>query len=144
MKLFQGVSSFVASAAVLGKELTLPELSQTVIISRCEGRTPVPDKEKLSMLAEHQSTLVLFLSAALIHKVVDELSPHYGKDCPVAVVQRATWPNQLIVRGTLDDIADKDKTSKNQIYSNYYRGSCIDIHGFCRFQALLPGILTRF
>ncbi len=111
-EIIPGVSSFVASAAALGKELTLPELSQTVIISRCEGRTPVPDKEKLSMLAKHQSTLVLFLSTGLIHKVVDELSPHYGKDCPVAIVQRATWPNQLIVRGTLDDIADKVKQAK--------------------------------
>ncbi len=72
----------------------------------------MPDKEKLSMLAKHQSTLVLFLSVALIHKVVDELSPHYGKECPVAIVQRATWPNQLIVRGTLDDIADKIKQAK--------------------------------
>ncbi|MCP5007565.1 MAG: precorrin-4 C(11)-methyltransferase [Planctomycetes bacterium] len=111
-EIIPGVSSFVASAAVLGKELTLPELSQTIIISRCEGRTSVPDREKLSMLAEHQSTLVLFLSVALVNKVVDELSPHYGKDCPVAVVQRATWPNQLIVRGTLDDIADKIKQAK--------------------------------
>ncbi|MDR4504346.1 MAG: precorrin-4 C(11)-methyltransferase [Candidatus Scalindua sp.] len=111
-EIIPGVSSFVASAAVLGKELTLPELSQTVIISRCEGRTSVPEKEKLSMLAKHQSTLVLFLSATLIHKVVDELSPHYGKDCPVAVVHRATWPNQLIVRGTLNDIADKIKQTK--------------------------------
>lgn len=111
-EIIPGVSSFVASAAVLGKELTLPELSQTVIISRCEGRTPVPDKEKLSMLAEHQSTLVLFLSVVMMDKIVDELSPHYGKDCPVAVVQRATWPNQLIVRGTLDDIADKAKQAK--------------------------------
>ncbi len=111
-EIIPGVSSFVASAAALGKELTLPELSQTVIISRCEGRTPVPDKEKLSMLAKHQSTLVLFLSVAMMDKIVDELSPHYGKDCPVAVVQRATWPNQLIVRGTLDDIADKIKQAK--------------------------------
>ncbi len=111
-EIIPGVSSFVASTAALGKELTLPELSQTVIISRCEGRTPVPDKEKLSLLAEHQSTLVLFLSATLIHKVVDELSPHYGKDCPVAVVQRATWPSQLIVRGTLNDIVDKVKQAK--------------------------------
>ncbi len=111
-EIIPGVSSFVASAAALGKELTLPELSQTVIISRCEGRTPVPDKEKLSMLAKHQSTLVLFLSVALMHKVVDELSPHYGKECPVAVVQRATWPDQLIVRGTLDDIADKVKQAE--------------------------------
>ena len=102
-----GVSSFTAAASVLGKELTLPELSQTVIITRCEGRTPMPDKEKLHMLAEHKATLVLFLSATLIRKVVKEIVPYYGEDCPVAVVQKATWPDQKIVQGTLKTIADQ-------------------------------------
>lgn len=106
-EIIPGVSSFMAAASVLGKELTLPELSQTVIITRCEGRTPMPDKEKLHMLAEHESTLVLFLSATLIRKVVKELTPHYGKDCPVAVVQKATWPDQKILQGTLETIADQ-------------------------------------
>jgi precorrin-4/cobalt-precorrin-4 C11-methyltransferase len=102
-----GVSAMMAAAAVLGKELTLPELSQTVIVTRCEGRTPMPEKERLTELARHEATLVLFLSAILIRKVVKELSPHYGEDCPVAVVQKATWPDQKIVRGTLKDIAGK-------------------------------------
>jgi precorrin-4/cobalt-precorrin-4 C11-methyltransferase len=102
-----GVSAMMAAAAVLGKELTLPELSQTVIVTRCEGRTSMPKKEQLCSLARHEATLVLFLSAILIKKVVKELSPHYGEDCPVAVVQKATWPDQKIVRGTLQDIAGK-------------------------------------
>lgn len=102
-----GVSSFTAAAAALGKELTLPELSQTVIITRAEGRTMMPEKEKLHMLAEHKATLVLFLSALLIRKVVKDVKPYYGGDCPVAVIQKASWPDQKIVQGTLDDIADK-------------------------------------
>lgn len=102
-----GVSSFTAAAAILGKELTLPELSQTVIITRAEGRTPMPEREKLSSLAEHRATLVLFLSITLIREVVEDLIPHYGKDCPVAIIQKATWPDQKIVRGTLEDITAK-------------------------------------
>ena len=102
-----GVSSFVAAAAVLGKELTLPELSQTVILTRAEGRTPMPELEKLSSLARHQATLILFLSVTLLGRVVEDLTPHYGKDCPVAVIQKATWPDQKIVRGSLEDIVRK-------------------------------------
>jgi precorrin-4/cobalt-precorrin-4 C11-methyltransferase len=107
-----GVSSFTAAAAVLGKELTLPELSQTVIVSRAEGRTPMPEKEKLNMLGEHRATMVLFLSVVLIRKIVKELTPHYGEDCPVAVVQKATWPDQKVVLGTLNNIADKVRDAK--------------------------------
>ncbi|VAX35557.1 Cobalt-precorrin-4 C(11)-methyltransferase [hydrothermal vent metagenome] len=102
-----GVSSFTAAAAALGKELTLPELSQTVIVTRAEGRTPMPDKEKLFMLGQHQATMVLFLSVLLIRKVVKELTPHYGADCPIVVIQKVSWPEQKIIRGTLEDIADK-------------------------------------
>ncbi len=111
-EIIPGVSSFTAAAAVLGKELTLPELSQTVIVTRAEGRTLMPDKEKLHMLATHEATLVLFLSASLIRKIVKELIPHYREDCPVAVVQKATWPDQKIVLGTLSDIADKVRDAK--------------------------------
>jgi len=111
-EIIPGVSSFTAAAAVLGKELTLPELSQTVIVTRAEGRTLMPEKEKLHMLAAHEATIVLFLSVSLMRKIVKELSPHYGEDCPVAVVQKATWPDQKIVLGTLKDISDKVKEAK--------------------------------
>ncbi len=107
-----GVSSFVAAAAVLGKELTLPELSQTVIITRAEGRTPMPELEKLSALAQHHATLVLFLSVTHMRKIAEDLIPHYGKDCPVAVVQKATWPDQKIVQGTVEDITEKVRKAK--------------------------------
>ncbi len=111
-EIIPGVSSFTAAAAVLGKELTLPELSQTVIVTRAEGRTLMPEKEKLHMLAAHEATIVLFLSVSLMRKIVKELSPHYGEDCPVAVVQKATWPDQKIVLGTLKDISDKVREAK--------------------------------
>ncbi|MDR6224146.1 precorrin-4 C(11)-methyltransferase [Desmospora profundinema] len=97
-----GVSSVFAAAAVLGAELTVPELTQTVILTRAEGRTPVPEKEKLRDLASHHATLALFLSATLTKKVVRELlDAGWSEETPVAVVQRATWPDERIVRSTL-------------------------------------------
>jgi precorrin-4/cobalt-precorrin-4 C11-methyltransferase len=107
-----GVSSFTAAAAALGKELTLPELCQTVILTRAEGRTPVPPREQLHKLAVHQATLALFLSITLIDEVAKDLTPEYGADCPVAVVQKATWPDQVIVRGTLADIGAKVRAAQ--------------------------------
>jgi precorrin-4/cobalt-precorrin-4 C11-methyltransferase len=104
-----GVSSFTAAAAALGKELTLPELSQTVILSRAEGRTPMPEGEKLADLARHQATLALFLSITLLKDVAAELIPSYGADCPVAVVHKASCPDQVIVRGTLETIHEQVK-----------------------------------
>jgi len=102
-----GVSSFVASAAAIRKEFTLPSISQTVICTRMEGRTPVPEKEKLRMLASHQASMAIFLSVQKIQDVVDELLVHYPIDTPVAVVQRASWPDQKVVMGTLEDIAGR-------------------------------------
>jgi precorrin-4/cobalt-precorrin-4 C11-methyltransferase len=110
-EIIPGVSSFTAAAAALGRELTLPELCQTVILTRAEGRTPMPEKEKLAGLAQHQATLALFLSITLLDEVVRDLAPAYGLDCPVAVVQKASWPDQVIVRGTLGDIAGKARAA---------------------------------
>ena len=106
-EIIPGVSSFTAAAAVLGRELTLPELSQTVILTRAEGRTAMPATEKLEDLARHQATLALFLSVTLLADVTRALIPSYGADCPVAVVHKATCPDQQIVLGTLADIRDK-------------------------------------
>lgn len=101
-----GVSSFVASAAAIKKEFTLPSISQTVICTRMEGRTPVPELEKLRDLASHQASMAIFLSVQKIEDVVNELLVHYKKTTPVAVVQRASWPDQKIVEGTLETIAE--------------------------------------
>jgi precorrin-4/cobalt-precorrin-4 C11-methyltransferase len=104
-----GVSSFVASAAALKKEFTLPSVSQTVICTRLEGRTPVPEAEALEKLASHQASMAIFLSVQMIDNVVERLAHHYAITTPIAVVQRATWPDQKIVTGTLEDIARKVK-----------------------------------
>ena len=97
-----GVSSFLATAAVLKKEYTLPGVSQTVIITRMEGRTPMPSKESLASLSKHHSTMIIFLSMGMMDEVVEATTP-------VAVVYKATWEDQKIVVGTLNDIAAKVK-----------------------------------
>jgi precorrin-4/cobalt-precorrin-4 C11-methyltransferase len=104
-----GVSSAMAGAAALGQELTIPEVSQTVIFTRIEGRTPVPEREGLAGLARHGASMVVFLSVGLIDKVVGELGEGYGEDTPVVVVEKVSWPDQRIVRGSLKDIASRIK-----------------------------------
>ncbi|HWR08930.1 precorrin-4 C(11)-methyltransferase [Sporomusa sp.] len=101
-----GVSSFLATAAALKQEYTLPDVSQTVIITRLEGRTPVPEKEKLAKLASHEATMCIFLSVHMLDNVVKELvDGGYTYETPVAIVQKASWPDQKIFRGTLATIA---------------------------------------
>ncbi|MCL2687393.1 MAG: precorrin-4 C(11)-methyltransferase [Methanobrevibacter sp.] len=114
-EIIPGVSSVFGTAAALEAELTLPEISQTVIITRPEGRTPKPREESLASLATHQATMCIFLGVGMIDKVVEELKEGYnGKEgynneTPVAVVRKATWEDQLIIKGTLSDISDKVK-----------------------------------
>ncbi|AFS79468.1 cobalt-precorrin-4 C(11)-methyltransferase CbiF [Gottschalkia acidurici 9a] len=103
-----GVSSFTASCSRIKREFTLPDVSQTVIITRIEGRTPVPKDEDLESLARHNASMAIFLSAQSIDKVVEKLKNGYGSDSvPVAVVYKATWEDEKIVLGTLKDIAEK-------------------------------------
>jgi precorrin-4/cobalt-precorrin-4 C11-methyltransferase len=103
------VSSFAAAAATLKNELTLPAVSQTVILTRMSGKTSVPEKEKLSHLAKHGATMCIFLSVQMIDQVVQELSESYPAITPVVVVARASWPNQTIIRGTLSTITSQVK-----------------------------------
>ena len=107
-----GVTAAFAAAAALKAELTIPELAQTVILTRIEGRTPVPEGEKLRDLARHGTTLALYLSIAHIDRVVTELREGYPADTPVAVVQRAFCPDQVILRGTLGGIAAEVKAAR--------------------------------
>lgn len=107
-----GVSSFCAGAASLKQELTLPDISQTVIITRISGRTKVPKKEDLKTLSRIKATMAIFLSVDKIDEVVKELSYGYGSGTPVAVVSRASWPDEKIISGTLKDIAKKVKSEK--------------------------------
>lgn len=102
-----GVSSVFASAARAGVELTVPELTQTVILTRAEGRTPVPEKEQLVDLASHHCTVCLFLSATLMKKVVRSFyEAGWAEDAPVLVVYKATWPDEMIIRTTLSEAQD--------------------------------------
>ncbi|MEA1921887.1 MAG: precorrin-4 C(11)-methyltransferase [Pseudomonadota bacterium] len=108
VEIIPGVSSVFAAAACVKAELTLPEVTQTVILSRRAGRTPVPKRESIPELARHQSTMALFLSVAAISDLVAELlEGGYVPTTPVAVVYRATWPDQKIISGNLADIAER-------------------------------------
>ena len=108
-EIIPGVSSLFGTASVLEAELTLPEISQSVIITRPEGRTPKPAGESLASFSKHHATMCIFLGIGMIDKVVDELLVGYEETTPVAVVKKATWPDQQIIRGTLKDIAQKVK-----------------------------------
>lgn len=108
-KVIPGVSSFCGAAAAIKREFTLPSVSQTVILTRVEGRTAVPEEESLESLAKHNASMAIFLSVGMIDKVVDRLLEGYTKETPIAVVQKATWEDEQIVIGTLEDIADKVK-----------------------------------
>jgi precorrin-4/cobalt-precorrin-4 C11-methyltransferase len=107
-----GVSSFTAAAAAIKKEFTLPSVSQTVILTRVEGRTPVPPGEDLEKLAGIGASMAIFLSISMIDKVVSKLRKGYGKNVPIAVVERATWEDERTIIGTLDDISEKVKEAK--------------------------------
>jgi len=100
-----GVSAFQAAAAALRTELTAPETSQTVILTRAAGRTPVPEEQALERLAAARATLCLFLSVQQLEALAPTLAAEYGSDCPAAAVYRASWPEERIVRGTLGTIA---------------------------------------
>jgi precorrin-4/cobalt-precorrin-4 C11-methyltransferase len=113
-KVVPGVTSLLGAAAAMNLELTLPGNTQTLIITRAEFRTPVPDREKISELAKHGATMAFYLSVHLIADIVEELLKGgvYTKETPAVVVYRATWDDQKIIHGTLGDIAKKTKESK--------------------------------
>ena len=108
-----GVPAFAAAAAALKRELTLPGIAQSVILTRTEGKaSPMPDGEDLETLARAGTTLVLHLSVRNLAAIVRTLAPHYGEDCPAIVVYRATWPDESVIRGTLADIRGKVREAK--------------------------------
>ena len=101
-----GVPAFAAAAAVLGCELTVPEVAQSVVLTRVSGRaSAMPPRETLAAFGATGATLAIHLAVHALDRIVADLTPHYGADCPVAVVVRATWPDARVLRGTLADIA---------------------------------------
>ncbi len=122
-----GVSCLQGGAASLNRELTLPNISQTIIITRPEGRTPVPETERIRELARHQATMVIFLGTQHIGDVIEELAEGgYPKDTPVAVVYKATWPEQKIVKGTLNDIVEKARAAEITRTALIFVGKVLD------------------
>lgn len=113
-KVVPGVTSLLAAAAEMNLELTLPGVTQTLIVTRAELRTPVPARERISELSKHRGTLVFYLSVHLIESIVKELleGNTYTEDTPAAVVYRAGWEDQVIIRGTLTDITKKVKHAR--------------------------------
>ena len=108
-----GVPSFVAAAAALGRELTLPEIAQTVILTRTATRSsPMPERETLARLGAIGATLAIHLSIANLARVIHALIPVYGADCPVVVAYRVSWPDELLIQGTLGTIRDKVKEAR--------------------------------
>jgi len=129
-EIIPGVSAVAASAAYLGKELTLSGVSQTVIFTRYEGKTPFPERERLPELARSRATLAIHLGVSHIHKIVEELIPHYGIDCPVAVCYRTSWPDADKVTGTLGDIVKKVREKKFTRTSLILVGHVLDTEEF--------------
>ncbi len=122
-----GVSSFLAAAAALKQEYTLPGISQTVIITRQAGRTPVPERESLKSLAKHQSTMCIFLSIHMIEDVVKELiAGGFNLDTPVAIVEHASWSDEKIIRGTLETIAKQVNDEGIDRTAMIVVGNCLD------------------
>ncbi|BDR77616.1 precorrin-3 methylase [Clostridium tetani] len=121
-----GVSSCFAAAAAIKREFTLPNVTQTLILTRVEGRTPVPEGEDLEKLASVGASMAIFLSISMIEKVVDKLRKGYGKNVPIAVIERATWEDQRVIIGTLDDIAGKVKEANITKCAQILVGDFID------------------
>ncbi len=140
-----GVSCLQGGAASLNRELTLPNISQTVIITRPQGRTPVPQAESIIELAKHQATMVIFLGTPHIARVVADLQKgSYPKDTPVSVVYKATWPDQKIVSGTLNDIVEKVKAAGITETALIYVGKVMKPQAYDLSKLYDPGFTTGF
>jgi precorrin-4/cobalt-precorrin-4 C11-methyltransferase len=127
-----GVPAFAAAAAALGRELTVPGVAQTVVLTRYGRRaSPIPRGEELGSLAAHSATLVIHLGAQAVEDIVDAVAPHYGLDCPAAVVARASWPDELVLRGTLGDIAGAVHAAGVRRTATILIGPALAADGFC-------------
>ena len=126
-----GVPAYAAAAAALGKELTLPGVSQTVILTRTAMKaSAMPEGEELAALGRSGATLAIHLSVRNLRHVVEALTPHYGADCPVAVVYRASWPDEQVIRGALSEIRDKVRAAKITRTALILVGKVLDEQGF--------------
>jgi precorrin-4/cobalt-precorrin-4 C11-methyltransferase len=125
-----GVTATAACAATLGCELTLPDVSQTLILTRYASKTTMPEGEALGDLARHRATMAIHLGVRHLERIVAELLPHYGADCPVAVVYRASWPDEERVTGTLGDICEKVQGTQIERTALILVGRVLDADAF--------------
>jgi precorrin-4/cobalt-precorrin-4 C11-methyltransferase len=140
-----GVPAFSAAAAVLGRELTVPELTQSVVLTRMGGRaSAMPPAERLATFAATGATLVIHLAIQSIDAIVDQLTPDYGADCPVAVVMRASWPDERVVRGTLGDIARRIAADPIERTALVMVGRALEAHDFRESALYDPDYRRRF
>ncbi len=137
-----GVPAFAAAAALIGRELTVPEVSQTVILTRTQAAsTAVPESESLARLSQSRATLVLHLAIRHVRRLAAELTPAYGPDCPVVVVSRASQPDEQVLRGTLADIAGRVEAARLRQAAVILVGAALAAEGFV--ESHLYGVRTR-
>ena len=137
-----GVPAYAAAAAVVGRELTVPEVTQTVILTRTQAdSTAMPETESLARLAESRATLVLHLAIRHVRRLAAQLTPAYGPDCPVVVVSRASQPDELVLRGRLADIADQVEAAGLRQTAVILVGAALAAEGFV--ESHLYGVRTR-
>ena len=140
-----GVSSFCGAAAALNLEYTLPEVSQSVIITRTEGRTPVPEREKIMSFAAHGATMVLFLSTGLLEKLVKELlAGGYASDTPAAIVYKATWPEEEAYVCTIDTLVETARKHQITKTALILVGNVVTHSHYERSKLYDPGFTTEF
>jgi precorrin-4/cobalt-precorrin-4 C11-methyltransferase len=140
-----GVPAFAAAAAALGTELTVPEVAQSVVLTRMPGRaSAMPEGEKLAAFAATGATLAIHLAIPVIDKIVAELTPFYGADCPAAVVVRASWPQEIVLRGTLADIAGKVAAAQAERTALVLVGRALAAEEFRDSALYDPGYQRRF
>ncbi|AXL49478.1 precorrin-4 C(11)-methyltransferase [Paraburkholderia caffeinilytica] len=125
-----GVTATAACAATLGCELTLPNISQTLILTRFASKTTMPEGERLADLARHRATMAIHLGVRHLARIVDELRPHYGGECPIAVIYRASWPDEEKITGTLDDIVGKVQSTNIERTALILVGQVLAAEGF--------------
>jgi precorrin-4/cobalt-precorrin-4 C11-methyltransferase len=140
-----GVPAFAAAAAALGRELTVPEVAQSVVLTRVPGRASrMPERERLAAFAETGATLAIHLAIQAIDAIVAELIPSYGEDCPVAVVVRASWREERVLRGTLRDIRSKIATEPIERMALILVGRALEAENFRDSALYDPGYRRRF
>ncbi|MGE7469061.1 precorrin-4 C(11)-methyltransferase [Bosea sp. NPDC003192] len=140
-----GVPAFAAAAAALKRELTLPGVAQSLVLTRTSGRaSAMPEREKLATFAASGATLAVHLSIHVIEQVVAELTPFYGSGCPVAIVFRASWPEERILRGRLSDIADKVRAAELERTALILVGPALAAEDFSESALYSTGYDRRF